>query len=81
MRTETAVVRAVEARLPTAYGDFRLIAYAEGSAGEPHLAPVTRIQGDGDAASRLVTAAFRGRLADPAERAAFLALLGQPTGR
>jgi 3,4-dihydroxy 2-butanone 4-phosphate synthase/GTP cyclohydrolase II len=40
MRTERLVERQVDVQLPTAYGDFQLIAYKQVSTGEEHLALV-----------------------------------------
>ncbi len=40
MRTERLVEREVEVQLPTAHGDFRLIAFRQHSSGEEHLALV-----------------------------------------
>ncbi|MBX2974349.1 MAG: bifunctional 3,4-dihydroxy-2-butanone-4-phosphate synthase/GTP cyclohydrolase II [Flavobacteriales bacterium] len=40
MRTERLVERQVEVQLPTAYGDFRLIAFKQTTTGEEHLALV-----------------------------------------
>jgi 3,4-dihydroxy 2-butanone 4-phosphate synthase/GTP cyclohydrolase II len=40
MRTERTVERQVEVKLPTAFGDFRLVAYRHTTTGEEHLALV-----------------------------------------